>query len=188
MGMKLPFDRGRKEFVKFFTKSRFLASRKESHPVRMIIVGWRKEPSRIGADQLVVGQQEFRQKQVAVGLIKSPAGVAAINFVFVVVVKAVISPGTGFRKTVGIALSGFVEDHQLGRPGWLSGLPEIAPKAGFLHIISPSVVEISARLGFNLSFPDFRRWLGTHVANLGRATRAGAEKQNWKDDEEQEAH
>jgi hypothetical protein len=55
--------------VKYFTKSRSEAGREERNPIRIILIGGGKEPSRAALNELIVGEDKFRENLVTVGFI-----------------------------------------------------------------------------------------------------------------------
>jgi len=102
--------------------------------------------------ELVVREEEFGKKLVAVGLVESAAGIASGDLVFVILVESVEFGRSGFGETVRIALNGLVEDDETCFFGGLAGFAEIAPKTGLFDVVASAVEEVSAFLGLDFCF------------------------------------
>lgn len=155
--MKLPFHGGRKDFVKYFTKSELVSCWKEGDLDRIVVVGRRKEPPGLPGNEVVVREQKFGEELVAIGLIQGATGVAAVDFVFVVVVESVVGARTILLKSVRVLLFRFVKNDQLGVFRRLAGFTQVAPKAGFFDEVAATVVKVTPRFGCDLGFADIGR-------------------------------
>jgi len=147
--MKLSIYRARKDFVKYFTKSRsfppLVGWGEEGDSGRIVFIGRSKEPSGVLGDEFVVGEEELGEELVGVRFVEFTAGVAPVDSVCKVVVRPISFFETSFGKAVGIFFLRFVEDDEPGLFGGLSGFSEISPEARFFDEVASAVIEISAR-------------------------------------------
>src|SRR4030095_5683189 len=99
---------------------------------------------RIGRDQLVTRENEFRIDAVARRLVNRVAAEVAIELVFIVVVKAEVYLFAVRRKFLV-----FVQHDQLRRAPRLAGPPDVAPKVKILFVIASPDEVITRRLRLN---------------------------------------
>jgi hypothetical protein len=144
--------------VKYFTKSRSEAGGEKRNPSRIVLIGGGKEPSRAALNELIVGEDEFRENLVTVGFIKLPSSVSTVNPVLVIIIESVASPSFCLGETIRVDLPRFIKNDQLSLICRLPRFAEVPPEAGFFDKVTPAVVKIATGFGGDLSFSVTDGW------------------------------
>ena len=130
-----------------------------SQQVRLVTLSGGVGPYMTGIGQLDAGEHELRQGEVAVGVVDAPAGVAAGDPVFAVVVES-MGLAAIFRflgQVVGHLDPRLVHHHQSGGGPWLAGLAQVAPEPGGIDKIPPANEIITFRLRRDQAIPHIHR-------------------------------
>src|SRR5947207_4860033 len=134
-----------------------------------------KNRRRIGRDQLVIFQDEFRINRVTGGLVNLVAAEVTIEFVFVIVVAAEVE-----FLAVGGEFLLFIQHDELRFTPQLAWAPDITPELEIRFIIAASDKIIARHFrGIFLRHRDFRR------LNTWRRGFAAGQKQEREKSSEQ---
>ena len=162
--------------MKYFTKSRSEARGKKGKPGRIVLIRGRKEPSWAARNELIVGENEFREDLVTVGFIQFPSGVSAVNPVFVIIIEPVGVTSFFLGEAIRVDFPRLVENDQFGLICRLTRFAEVSPEAGFFHKVAATVVKIATGFGCDLSFSVIDSWEETHISRFFGNSCAGGEK------------
>lgn len=174
--------------MKYFTKSRSEARGKKGKPGRIVLIRGRKEPSWAARNELIVGENEFRENLVTVGFIQLPSSVSTVNPVFVIMIESVGFTSFCLRETIRVDFPRLVKNDQFGFICRLTRFAEVSPEAGFFHKVAATVVKIATGFGRDLGFSVTDGWKQTHVSRSFGDSCAGREKGKDKSKKKKGAH
>ena len=174
--------------MKYVTKSRSEARGEKGKSGRIVLIRGRKEPSWAARNELIIGENEFRENLVTVGFIQLPSGVSTVNPVFVIMIESVAFTFFCLGEAIRVDLPRFVENDQFGLICRLPRFAEVSPEAGFFHKVAATVEKIATGFGGDLSFSVTDGWQQTHVSRSLGDSCAGREKGEDKNKKKKGAH
>lgn len=130
----------------------------------VVAVVWAEQPAGAAVDELIVGELELGEELIAVWLVNVFPCVFSEDLVLGILIHAVACVGGAvFGEAIWRVFGVFAEDDEFGGFPGLSWAAEVAPEAGFFHVVAASDVEISGCFLEDLGVADFLGW-SAHVA------------------------